>query len=93
MYTWKELLDSIMEEMYAMFKALISGNYTGFCTFFADMISKLSALREGLEKDAKAKQAQIDDLEAQLRKALEPVVEEGGVVVGGETTRIDYMGE
>lgn len=93
MYTWKEILDSIIEEMYALFKSLISGNYTGFCSFFVDVLSKLSALREGMEKDAKAKQAQIDDLEAQLRKALEPVVEEGGVVVGGETTRIDYMGE
>lgn len=93
MYTWRELLDSIIEEMYAMFKALISGNYTGFCTFFADMISKLTALREGLEKDAKAKQAQIDDLEAQLRKANEPVFEPGGQTVGGETTRIDFTEE
>lgn len=46
----KQLLDSIITEMYELFKALISGNYTGFCAVFADIMQRLAALRSGLNK-------------------------------------------
>ncbi|MBO5917363.1 MAG: hypothetical protein J6Q14_01180 [Oscillospiraceae bacterium] len=89
MYTSEELLDSIIEEMYGLFKALISGNYAGFCTLFSDMISKMAALRTGLKNDKAAKDKQIEDLKAQIqRMASEP--EPGGTSLGGETTVYNY---
>ena len=91
MYTSEELLDSIIEEMYGLFKALISGNYAGFCTLFSDMISKLASLRTGMKSDKAAKDAQIEDLKGQLKRALEPEEPEpGGITVGGDTTIYNY---
>ena len=51
MMTDRQLLDSIITEMYELFKALISGNYTGFCALFADILSKLGALRKDMTPD------------------------------------------
>lgn len=91
MYTSEELLDSIIEEMYQMFKALISGNYAAFCTLFSDMISKLASLRKGLKSDKAAKEKQIKDLEDQLKRALEPEpLGPGQVTIGGETTTFNF---
>jgi hypothetical protein len=91
MYTSEELLDSIIEEMYQLFKALISGNYAGFCTLFSDMISKLASLRSGMKSDKAAKEKQIKDLEDQLKRALEPKpLSPGQVTIGGETTTFNF---
>ena len=91
MYTSEELLDSIIEEMYGLFKALISGNYAGFCTLFSDIISKLASLRTGMNSDKAAKDAQIEDLKCQLKRALKPEEPEpGGLTVGGETFTYNY---
>lgn len=91
MYTNTELLDSVITEMYAMFKALISGNYTGFCAAFADIIAKLGSLREGMKKTDMAYAKQIEDLKAQLQRALTVEPDEpGGQTVGGETVHHNY---
>lgn len=91
MYTSDELLDSIITEMYEMFKALISGNYAGFCTIFSDIISKLAALRKGLKDERSAKNKTIKDLEEQLERATKPVpLGPGEQTIGGETTTIDF---
>ena len=91
MYTIHEIIDSLIEEHYALFKALISGNYSGFCTVYADMMSKLVALRKGVKEDADAKAAQFEDLKAQLKRAHEIEPEPGGSVEGGETTTYNYL--
>lgn len=91
MYNVHEIIDSLIEEQYAMFKALVGGNYSGFCTLYADSMSKLAALRNGVKEDMQAKAAQIDDLKAQLKRALESTVEPGGSVEGGETETYNYM--
>ena len=89
MYTNEELLDSIIEEMYGLFKALISGNYAGFCTLFSDMISKMASLRTGLKNDKAAKDKQVEDLKAQIKR-LTAEAEPGGTSLGGETTVYNY---
>lgn len=91
MYNVHEIIDSLIEEQYAMFKALVGGNYSGFCTLYADIMSKLAALRKGAKEDDEAKKAQIEDMKAQLRRALESKVEPGGSVEGGETETYNYM--
>lgn len=93
MLTNQELLDSIITEEYEMFKALVAGNYAKFCAAFADIISKLASLRGGLMAEQKAQEECMEDLKAQLERALEPLVEPGGVVVGGGTVELDMMSE
>jgi hypothetical protein len=90
MYTNSELLDSVITEMYEMFKALISGNYVRFCAAFADIISKLGSLREGLKKQTDADNACIEDLKNQLKRATTIEPEPGGETVGGETVKYNY---
>lgn len=90
MYTNSELLDSVITEMYTMFKHLISGNYTGFCAAFADIISKLCSLREGLKKEEAEHKKCVDDLTKQLEYATTPETEPSGSVVGGKTTTYNY---
>lgn len=90
MYTGQELMDAIITEMYELFKALISGNYTAFCTLFADIMSRLAALRKGMKDDAEAKAKQIESLRAQLERATTPAQPApGGEIIGGQTTTID----
>ena len=93
MYTIHEIIDSLIEEEYALFKALISGNYAGFCVAFSDIMSKLAALRAGAKQDEDDKKAQIDDLKAQLKRANEPNPEPGETVIGGVTKTYNYFGE
>lgn len=88
MYTIHEIIDSLIEEHYALFKALASGDYTGFCTLYADIMSKLAALRTGAKEHEAAKAAQIEDLKVQLKRALTP--EPGGETIGGETAHYNY---
>jgi hypothetical protein len=90
MYTNSELLDSVITEMYALFKGLISGNYTGFCAAFVDILSKLSSLREGLKKADEANAKRVEELKAQLERALTVEPEPGGKTIGGETTHYNY---
>ena len=91
MYTSDEMLDSIITEMYELFKSLISGNYAGFCTIFADIISKLAALRKGLKDERAAKEKTIKDLEEQLKRATTPEpLGPGEQTIGGETTVFDF---
>lgn len=90
MYTNSELLDSVITEMYTMFKHLISGNYTGFCAAFADIISKLCSLRDGLKKAEEAHKEQIEDMKAQMARAIADKPEPGGKIIGGETTTYNY---
>lgn len=89
MYSSDEMVDGIITEMYELFKALICGNYAPFCTIFADIVSKLAALRKGLKDERAAKENQIRDLEEQLRRATKPL-EGGAQVIGGETTEFHY---
>lgn len=89
MYSSDELMDGIITELYDLFKALISGNYAPFCTLFADIVSKLAALRKGMKDERAAKENQIRDLEAQLKRATQPL-EGGAQVIGGETTEYRY---
>lgn len=90
MLTNSELLDSVISEMYEMFKALLSGNYALFCAAFAEIMSKLCSLRDGLRKDAEATDKCINDLKAQLKKATTLEPEPGGKVIGGETTTFNF---
>lgn len=91
MYDINQMIDSIIEEQYALFKGLISGNYTAFCTLYADIMGKLSALRDGVKKDADAKNKIIEDLKAQLNCALQPQeMPENGGIIGGETVTLDF---
>lgn len=88
--TNSQLLDSIITEEYEMFKALVAGNYAQFCAMFADIISKLASLRGGLKDEQKAHDECVEDLKAQLKRALTPETEPGGLVVGGETHNINF---
>ena len=90
MFDVHQIIDSIIEEQYGMFKGLVSGNYSAFCTFFADIMGKLAALREGVKKDEEAKNAQIEDLKAQIKRLHDLEVEDGGRIEGGETKSFDY---
>lgn len=90
MLTNSELIDSIITQMYEMFKALISGNYTAFCAAFAENISKLASLRDGVRKEKAANNETIEDLKAQLKRALTVEPEPGGKTIGGETTHYNY---
>lgn len=90
MYSSSEILDSIIEEMYRLFQALITGNYSNFCTLFADIISKLAALRKGLGEEQASKERQIEELRAQLERATRPDPGPGEQVIGGGTTEYHY---
>ena len=90
MYKSNEIVDSIIEEMYGLFKQLITGNYAGFCAMFSDIISKLAALRKGLKDEQDAKQRQIDDIKAQLERATRPDPGPGEQVIGGGTTEYRF---
>lgn len=91
MFDIHQMIDGIIEEEYALFKGLISGNYTAFATLYADIMGKLAALREGVKKDADAKNKIIEDLKAQLNRALMPQeMPEGGGIIGGETVELDF---
>ena len=90
MLTNSELLDSIISEMYEMFMALLTGNYALFCAAFAEIMSKLCSLREGLRKDGETTDKCINDLKAQLKKATTLEPEPGGRVIGGETTTFNF---
>lgn len=91
MYDINQMIDSVIEEQYALFKALISGNYTGFATLYADIMGKLAAMRDGVKSDAEAKKKQIEELKEQLRRATEPPeFPEGGGIIGGDTVTLDF---
>lgn len=89
MYTCTELINSIIVEMYEMFKALVSGNYAIFCSGFSDIMSKLTALPKGIADDKAAKDAQIEDLKAQIQR-LRDENAESGITVGGGTETYNY---
>ena len=89
MFNIHEMIDSIIEEQYSLFKGLVAGNYTAFCSLYADVMGKLAALREGAKKDADAKAAQIEELKRQLERALNPE-ELSGNIIGGETVTYDF---
>ena len=89
MYTCTELINSIIVEMYEMFKALVSGNYAVFCSGFSDVMSKLTALRKGIEDDKAAKDRQIEDLKAQIQR-LRDENAESGITIGGGTETYNY---
>lgn len=85
MYTNSELLDTIITQMYDMFKALITGQYVLFTAAFTELMSKLSSLKKGIEKDEKMHRQQVKMLEDQLEAATAPrPTGDGDVVVGGE---------
>lgn len=88
MYTCTELINSIIVEMYEMFKALVSGNYAVFCSGFSDVMSKLTALRKGIEDDKAAKDRQIEDLKAQIQRLRNDA--ESGITIGGGTETYNY---
>ena len=91
MFDIHQMIDSIIEEEYALFKGLVGGNYTAFCTLYADIMGKLAALREGAKKDADAKKAQMEELKRQLERASTPQeFPESGGVIGGETVSYDF---
>lgn len=90
MYTLQETIDAVITEMYEMMKALVSGNYTAFCALFADIMSRMAAVRKGVKEDKEADKKIIEDLKAQLDRALTHGVDEGGGVIGGETTTLDF---
>ena len=90
MYSSNEIVDSIIEEMYKLFQYLITGNYSNFCALFADIISKLAALRKGLKDEQASKERQISELRAQLERATHPDPGPGEQVIGGETTEYHY---
>lgn len=90
MFDIHQMIDSIIEEEYALFKGLVGGNYTAFCTLYADIMGKLAALREGAKKDAEAKTAQMEELKRQLDRALSDDGEIHGNVIGGETVTYDF---
>lgn len=89
MYTSAELIDSIITEQQELFKALIIGNYPAFCTIYADVVSKLAALRKGVESDAEAKKKEIDALKARLNELTEQTQVKGAKIIGGEIVEID----
>ena len=92
MYTSTELINSIIVEMYEMFKALVSGNYAVFCSGFSDIMSKLTALRKGIEDDKSAKDRQIEDLKALIQRLRDESAEsaESGITIGGGTETYNY---
>lgn len=91
MYDINQMMDGVIEELYTLFKALVSGNYTGFCALYSDMMSKLAAMRDGIKSDADAKARQIEELKEQLARATADVdIPEGGGVIGGETVAYDF---
>ena len=85
MFDIHQMIDSLIEETNALMQSLVSGNYTGFCTLYADIMGKLVALRKGVKEDADAKAAQMEDLKAQIKRLQELEVEDGGYIDGGET--------
>jgi hypothetical protein len=88
MYTSTELVNSIIVEMYEMFKALVAGNYAVFCSGFTDIMSKLTALRKGIDDDKAAKDTQIEDLKAQIQRLRNDA--ESGITIGGGTETYNY---
>ena len=89
MYSTQEIIDSIIVEMYEMFKALVSGNYAVFCSGFSDIMSKLTALRKGIEDDKTAKDRQIEDLKAQIQR-LRDESADSCITIGGGTETYNY---
>lgn len=89
MYSTQEIIDSIIVEMYEMFKALVSGNYAVFCGGFSDIMSKLTALRKGIEDDKTAKDRQIEDLKAQIQR-LRDESADSCITIGGGTETYNY---
>lgn len=90
MLTNSELLDSIISQMYEMFRALLTGNYAMFCAHFAEIMSKLCSLRDGVRKENELHDQHIKDLKDQLKRATTLEPEPGETVIGGETTTFNY---
>ena len=61
------------------------------CTMLVDMVRRLNALKEGLEKEDKAHEEEKELLKSQLPKPKEP--QDGEVTDGGEIHRIDFTGK
>ena len=88
MYTGEQLINSIITEINELFKCLVIGNYAGFCTIYADIVSKLAALKDGVKANAEAKAKEIDGLKDQLKKMSE-ALRESERIEGGEIVEID----
>lgn len=61
------------------------------CQTLIDLIKRLQALKEGLEKEDKAHEEEKELLKSQLPKPKEP--QDGEVTDGGEIHRIDFTGK
>lgn len=90
MLTNSELLDSIISQMYEMFRALLTGNYAVFCAHFAEIMSKLCSLRDGVRKENELYDQHIKDLKDQLKRATTLEPEPGGTVIGGGTITYNF---
>lgn len=88
MHDIHEMIDSLIVELDDLFKALAGGNSARFCALYADMMSKLGALREGAKEDAEAKARQIENLKEQIKRLTTPAAGDGEIIVGGETIQL-----
>lgn len=70
------LIDSLIMDCNELPKKLMSGNYVSFCASIVEMVQKLSALRNGVEKDTKAKEETIKDLQKANEELAELTVKE-----------------
>lgn len=61
------------------------------CQMLIDIIKRLQALKEGLEKEDKAHEEEKELLKSQLPKPKEP--QDGEVADGGEVYEIDFAGK
>lgn len=62
LYDTPGMIDSLIVDCNEATRKLISGNAVGFCSSMANIVSKLSALKTGVEAERESKDAIIADL-------------------------------
>lgn len=57
------MFDQLIVKCNDLVRAAMSGEYVGFCAAVVDMVQRLSALKDGVDKDIRARDERIRELE------------------------------
>ena len=64
------LVNSLIVDCNTLPRLLFDGHYAGFCSLIAQMVQKLTNLREGVQNDSEAYRKHISELEKQIDELL-----------------------
>lgn len=74
-YTNQELVETLIVDLNALPKELLTGQYINACSIVAQMAQKLVNLRDGIKNDIDSKNEVIESLKEQLRNSGTDVVD------------------